>query len=66
MESLQEGRSGISFCQEYQDLNFRSHVHGAPRIALDEVVDRKQRRFMGDGAAYNYVAMQQAIADADR
>ena len=64
VESLQEGRSGISFCQEYQDLNFRSHVHGAPRIALDEVVDRKQRRFMGDGAAYNYVAMQQAIADA--
>ena len=63
-ESLREGRSGISFCQEYCDLNFRSHVHGAPRIAIDEVVDRKQRRFMGDGAAYNYIAMEQAIADA--
>jgi len=64
VESLREGRSGISFCQEYRDLNFRSHVHGAPRIAIDEVVDRKQRRFMGDGAAYNYIAMLQAIADA--
>lgn len=64
LESLREGRSGISFCQEYRDLNFRSHIHGAPRISIDEVVDRKQRRFMGDGAAYNYVAMQQAIADS--
>ncbi len=64
VESLREGRSGISFCQEYHDLNFRSHVHGAPTIVIDEVVDRKQRRFMGDGAAYNYIAMEQAIADA--
>ena len=63
-ESLREGRSGISFCEEYQELNFRSHVHGAPRIVIDDFVDRKQRRFMGDGAAYNYIAMQQAIADA--
>jgi len=62
--SLREGRSGISFCQEYRDLNFRSHIHGAPSIAIDEVVDRKQRRFMGDGAAYNYIAMQQAISDS--
>ena len=64
VESLREGRSGISFCQEYQDLNFRSHVHGAPKVDIDAVVDRKQRRFMGDGAAYNYIAMQQAIADS--
>ena len=64
VESLREGRSGISFCQEYSDLNFRSHIHGAPSIAIDEVVDRKQRRFMGDGAAYNYIAMQQAISDS--
>jgi 3-oxoacyl-[acyl-carrier-protein] synthase-1 len=63
-ESLREGRSGISFCQEYHDMNFRSHVHGAPKLDIDEVVDRKQRRFMGDGAAYNYVAMLQAIADS--
>ncbi len=64
VESLREGRSGISFCQEYRDLNFRSHIHGAPSIAIDEVVDRKQRRFMGDGAAYNYIAMQQAVSDS--
>ena len=63
-ESLHEGRSGISFCQEYSDLNFRSHVHGAPKLDIDKVVDRKQRRFMGDGAAYNYIAMLQAVADA--
>jgi 3-oxoacyl-[acyl-carrier-protein] synthase-1 len=63
-ESLRECRSGISFCQEYSDMNFRSHVHGAPKIDLDAVVDRKQRRFMGDGAAYNYIAMLQAIEDA--
>lgn len=62
--SLREGRSGISFCEEYREMNFRSHVHGAPTIDIDDVVDRKQRRFMGDGAAYNYIAMQQAIEDA--
>jgi 3-oxoacyl-[acyl-carrier-protein] synthase-1 len=64
VESLREGRSGISFCQEYHDLNFRSHVHGAPKIDIENFVDRKQRRFMGDGAAYNYIATKQAIADA--
>ncbi len=62
--SLQEGRSGISFCDEYRNLNFRSHVHGAPDIDIDAMVDRKQRRFMGDGAAYNFIAMQKAIEDA--
>jgi len=62
--SLKEGRSGISFCQEYADLGFRSHVHGAIDIDLDAHIDRKIRRFMGDGAAFNYVAMSQAIADA--
>jgi 3-oxoacyl-[acyl-carrier-protein] synthase-1 len=64
LASLRAGRSGISFCEEYRERNFRSHVHGAPTLDLDEAVDRKQRRFMGDGAAYNFVAMQQAIADA--
>jgi len=62
--SLREGRSGISFCEEYKARGLRSHVHGLPKIDLDAVVDRKQRRFMGDGAAYNYVAMDQAIADS--
>ena len=64
LQSLRDGRSGISFCQEYHDHNFRSHVHGAPDIDLDAVIDRKHRRFMGDGAAYNYVAMEQAVADS--
>ncbi len=64
VDSLREGRSGIVFCQEYKDLGFRSHVHGAPKIDIDAVVDRRQRRFMGDGAAYNYIAMQEAIADS--
>ena len=64
LDSLKTGRSGIVFCPEYAELGMRSHVHGAPQIDLDERLDRKQRRFMGDGAAYNYLAMQQSIADA--
>ncbi len=62
--SLREGRSGITFCEEYRELGFRSHVHGLPKIDLEGMLDRKLRRFMGDGAAYNYLAMEQAIADA--
>jgi 3-oxoacyl-[acyl-carrier-protein] synthase-1 len=63
-QSLRDGKSGIGFCEEYAEMNFRSHIHGAPDIDIDAVVDRKQRRFMGDGAAYNYIAMEQAIADS--
>ena len=63
-ESLRDGRSGISFAPEYKDLGFRSQVHGAPDIDLGEAIDRKLKRFMGDGAAFNYVAMVEAIADA--
>jgi 3-oxoacyl-[acyl-carrier-protein] synthase-1 len=63
--ALKEGRSGIAFQQEYADLGFRSHLNGPIRLAVDELIDRKLRRFMGDGAAYNYLAMQEAIADAD-
>lgn len=62
--SLKKGRSGITFDEDYRDRGFRSHVSGRPDIDLDAVVDRRWRRFMGDGAAYNYVAMQQAIADS--
>ena len=64
VESLRHGRSGIVFVEEYRELGFRSHVHGSIDIDLNEAVDRKLKRFMGDGAAYNYVAMEQAIADA--
>jgi 3-oxoacyl-[acyl-carrier-protein] synthase-1 len=64
LDSLRAGRSGIEFCQEYADLGFRSQVHGAIHIDLDNLVDRKVRRFMGDGAAFNYVALSEAIADS--
>ena len=63
-ESLRQGRSGIVHSDEYAELGFRSHVHGAPKIDMDEKIDRKLRRFMGDGAAYCYIAMKEAIEDA--
>jgi 3-oxoacyl-[acyl-carrier-protein] synthase-1 len=59
--SLRDGLSGIEFSQEYADLGFRSCIHGPVRLNLDELIDRKLKRFMGDGAAFNYIAMQQAI-----
>ncbi len=62
--SLKEGRSGIEFCEEYCELGLRSHVHGSIKLDLTNALDRKQLRFMGDGAAYNYIAMEEAIADA--
>lgn len=64
VESLRTGRSGIVHADVYQEMGFRSHVHGPVNIDLDETIDRKIKRFMGDGAAYNYLAMQQAIADS--
>ena len=63
-QSLREGKSGISFAPEYAELNFRCQVHGRPNVDIDALVDKRARRFMGDGAAWNYIAMQQAIADA--
>ena len=63
-DSLRAGRSGIVFCEDYAERGFRSHVAGTPQIDMDDMIDRKLRRFMGDGAAYNYIAMQEAIADA--
>ena len=64
LTSLKEGRSGIEFCEEYCELGLRSHVHGSIKIDLTNALDRKQLRFMGDGAAYNYIAMEEAIADS--
>ena len=64
VDSLKQGRSGITFASVYEELGFRSHVHGAIKIDLDSLIDRKIKRFMGDGAAFNYVAMQQAIDDS--
>ncbi|MDX1803100.1 MAG: beta-ketoacyl-ACP synthase I [Alcanivorax sp.] len=62
--SLREGLSGIRFKEEYREMGMRSQIAGTPEIQLDELIDRKPRRFMGDAAAYAYVAMQQAITDA--
>lgn len=64
LESLREGRSGLSFAGEYKEMGFRSHVHGKPSVDIEAAVDRRHRRFMGDGAAYNYIALKEAIADA--
>lgn len=62
--ALREGRSGISFRPDYAEMGLRSHVAGVPTIDLDAEIDRKQKRFMGDAAAYTCVAMRNAIADA--
>ncbi len=64
VDSLKQGKSGITFASVYEEMGFRSHVHGAINIDLDSLIDRKIKRFMGDGAAFNYVAMQQAIDDS--
>ncbi len=63
-KSLYEGTSGISLRQEHVDMGMRSFVAGAPNIDIQELIDRKVLRFMGDAAAYAYISMQQAIADA--
>ena len=62
--SLKEGRSGISFAPDYAEHGFRSQIHGKPDLEPSEHVDKRQMRFMGDGAAFNYIAMQQAISDS--
>ena len=63
LASLREAKSGIVKADDYARLGFRCQVHGAPNCDLDQI-DRKARRFMGDGAAWNYISMQQAIADS--
>ncbi len=65
ISSLKESRSGVVFCEKYAEMGFRSHVHGKPEIEIEKHIDRKTRRFMGDGAAYNFIAMKQAIEDAN-
>ena len=64
LESLKEGRSGIRFQPEYEEMGFRSHVAGQVDIDLDNLIDRKLRRFMGNASAYAYLSMKQAIEDA--
>ena len=63
-ESLREGRSGIVFSRQYADLGMRSRVHGEINIDAAAMIDRKLYRFMGDAAAYNYIAILEAIERA--
>lgn len=63
-DALRNGTSGVSAVPEYAEKGFRSQVAGVPQIDLEAVVDRKLKRFMGDAAAYAYVSMRDAIADA--
>ena len=64
LDSLINKKSGITFSEEYKNYNFKSQVCGAVKINLDEYIDRKDKRFMGDGSAYNYIAMKEAVKDA--
>ncbi len=64
VDSLRQGRSGIKFHQEYADLGFRSQIHGAIQLDLEALIEKKVRRFMGEAAAFTYIAMREAIADA--
>ena len=62
--SLRAGKSGIIFAPDYAEHGFRSQVKGQPQIVLEDHIDKRDLRFMGPGAAYNFLAMQQAIADS--
>jgi 3-oxoacyl-[acyl-carrier-protein] synthase-1 len=62
--SLREARSGLTHSDTYERMGFRSQVEGSLKVDLEGTIDRRARRFMGDGAAYNYLAMQQAVADS--
>ena len=63
-QSLLNSKSGISFSEEYKEHNLKSHIHGKPNIKIQDHVDRKIIRFMGNGSAYNYIAMKEAIKDS--
>jgi len=63
-DSLMNTKSGISFAEEYKEHNLKSNIHGKPNIKLEDHVDRKIIRFMGDGSAYNYIAMDEAVKDS--
>ncbi|MBV8319540.1 MAG: beta-ketoacyl-ACP synthase I, partial [Hyphomicrobiales bacterium] len=64
LASLREAKSGISRAEKYAELGFRCQVHGAPTLSAEETIDRRAMRFLGGGAAWNHVAMEQAIRDA--
>jgi 3-oxoacyl-[acyl-carrier-protein] synthase-1 len=64
LDSLRAGRSGIVANESFKEMGLRSNVSGSVNIDTKELIDRKIRRFMGDGAAYAYIAMRQSIEDA--
>lgn len=63
LASLHEAKSGITRAEKYAELGFRCQVHGAPTINAADVIDRRAMRFLADGAAWNHIAMEQAIQD---
>jgi len=63
-QSLKTAKSGIQFCDDYAELGMRSQIAGRVSIDYKELIDRKHLRFLGDAAAFSYIAMQQAIDDA--
>ena len=65
LDALKSATCGVEFSQEYADLGFRSHLHAPIHLDLDELINRKQKRFMGDAAAFAYLAMRDAISDAN-
>lgn len=63
-DSLHKGKSGITSAPDQKEIGFRSHVHGRPSCDVESVLDRKTRRFMGEGTAWAYIALLQAIEEA--
>ena len=63
-ESLKAGRSGIEFCQQFADYGLKSQIAGTINLDLEDHVNRKLKRFMSDGIAFNYLAMKEAIEDS--
>ena len=64
LANLREGKSGITKSEEHVELGFRSQVYGKPSLDPEDYLEKKERRFMGMGAAWNYISMVQAIEDA--
>ena len=64
LDSLRESRSGIRFQEAYKEIGLKSHIAGSIELDLDQLIDRKLKRFMGDAAAFSYLAMSEAINDA--
>jgi 3-oxoacyl-[acyl-carrier-protein] synthase-1 len=64
-DSLLNTKSGIGFSEEYKKYNFKSQICGIPKIKVEDHIDRKIIRFMGEGSAYNYIAMKEAITDSE-